>query len=43
MSDEAKAKQYLDDAEKKLKSSGSVMSSIFGWIFVIFIEHNLSL
>ena len=30
MSDEAKAKQYMDEAEKKLKSSGSVFSSIFG-------------
>lgn len=30
MSDEAKAKQYLQEAEKKSKSSGSLMSSIFG-------------
>jgi hypothetical protein len=30
MSDEAKGKQYLEEAEKKLKSSGSMFSSIFG-------------
>jgi alpha-soluble NSF attachment protein len=30
MSDESRAKQYLEEAEKKLKSSGSVMSSLFG-------------
>lgn len=30
MGDEAKAKAYLDEAEKKMKSSGSVFSSIFG-------------
>lgn len=30
MSDEAKGKQYLEEAEKKMKSSGSVLSSIFG-------------
>lgn len=30
MADEARAKQYLDEAEKKLKSSGSMFSSIFG-------------
>jgi hypothetical protein len=30
MADEAKAKQYFDEAEKKVKSSGSLMSSIFG-------------
>ena len=30
MSDEAKGKQFLEEAEKKLKSSGSVLSSIVG-------------
>lgn len=30
MSDEAKGKQYMEEAEKKLKSSGSMFSSIFG-------------
>jgi len=30
MGDEARAKQYLDEAEKKLKSSGSIFSSVFG-------------
>jgi alpha-soluble NSF attachment protein len=30
MSDEAKGNQFLQEAEKKLKSSGSVFSSIFG-------------
>lgn len=30
MSDEAKAQQYLQDAEKKSKSSGSLFSSMFG-------------
>jgi hypothetical protein len=30
MSDEAKGKQYFEEAEKKVKSSGSLMSSIFG-------------
>lgn len=29
MSDEARGKQYMDEAEKKLKSSGSLFSSIF--------------
>jgi len=29
MSDEARGKQYMDEAEKKLKSSGSIFSSIF--------------
>jgi hypothetical protein len=30
MSDDAKGKQYMEEAEKKLKSSGSMFSSIFG-------------
>lgn len=30
MSDEAKGKQYVEEAEKKLKSSGSIFSSVFG-------------
>lgn len=30
MSDEARAQQYLQEAEKKMKSSGSLFSSVFG-------------
>lgn len=30
MAEDARAKQYLEEAEKKLKSSGSLFSSIFG-------------
>ena len=33
--DEEKAKQYWMEAEKKLKSSSSVFSSIFGYIYLI--------
>ncbi len=29
MGDEAKAKAYFDEAEKKMKSSGSLFSTIF--------------
>jgi hypothetical protein len=32
MADEARAKQYMDEAEKKLKSSGSIFSSIFRYM-----------
>lgn len=30
MSEEAKGQKFVEEAEKKLKSSGSLMSSIFG-------------
>ena len=32
MGDESKAQQYWQEAEKKLKSSGSVFSSLFGYL-----------
>lgn len=35
--DEEKAHQYLAEAEKKMKSSGSFINSIFGYIDLIFI------